>query len=123
MSAKILLAEDEPSIVLSLEFLLRQARYEVGIARDGSEALKMVETFEPDLVLLDVMMPVHSGFEVCARIRANPDWKDIKILMLTARGRSVDAGEGLACGANGYVTKPFSTKELLAQVRELLGDS
>jgi DNA-binding response OmpR family regulator len=122
MSARILLAEDEPSIVVSLEFLLRQAQYEVSVARDGNEALSMVESFKPDLVLLDVMMPARSGFEVCARIRENPEWKDIKILMLTARGRTTDADEGLACGANAYVTKPFSTKELVAQVRTLLGD-
>ena len=123
MSARVLLAEDEPNIVLSLEFLLRKALYEVAVARDGDEALKLVASFRPDLVLLDVMMPARSGLEVCARIRENPAWKRVKIIMLTAKGGGRDVGEGLACGANAYVTKPFSTHHLLARVRGLLEDS
>lgn len=120
MSRKVLIAEDEPNIVASLEFLLRQAEYEVRVARDGEEALRLVESFAPHLVLLDAMMPRKSGFEVCRRIRGNPAWQDVKVVMLSAKGRERDVDEGLALGADAYVTKPFSTKALLAQVRELL---
>lgn len=123
MSRRVLIAEDEPSILTSLEFLLRQSRYEVRAARDGEEALRLVESFAPELVLLDVMMPARSGLEVCQRIRENPAWRRIKVVMLTAKGRASEIEKGLALGADAYVTKPFSTKELLARVRELLGEA
>ena len=122
MSRKVLIAEDEPNIVASLEFLLRQSNYEVRVARDGEEALREVERFAPHLVLLDVMMPRTSGFEVCRRIRGNPALRHVKVVMLSAKGRENDIDEGLALGADGYVTKPFSTKALLAQVRALLAE-
>jgi DNA-binding response OmpR family regulator len=122
MSRRVLIAEDEPSILASLEFLLRESRYEVRAARDGEEALRLVESFAPELVLLDVMMPARSGLEVCQKIRENPAWRPIKVVMLTARGRASEIEKGLALGADAYVTKPFSTKELLARVRELLGE-
>lgn len=120
MSRKVLIAEDEPNIVASLEFLLRQSNYEVRVARDGEEALRLIESFAPQLVLLDAMMPRKSGFEVCRRIRDNPAWQDVKVVMLSAKGQASDVQQGLAMGADAYVTKPFSTKGLLAQVRELL---
>jgi DNA-binding response OmpR family regulator len=120
---KVLIAEDEPSILLSLEFLMRQASYEVRAARDGEEALQLVESFVPDLVLLDVMMPARSGFEVCGKIRDNPARRTVKILMLTAKGGSAEIEKGLALGADAYITKPFSTQELLGRVRELLGEA
>ncbi len=120
MSRKVLIAEDEPNIVASLEFLLRQSDYEVRVARDGEEALRLVSSFAPHLVLLDVMMPRTSGLEVCRRIRGNPEWRNVKVMMLSAKGRDSDIDEGLALGADAYVTKPFSTKALLATVRELL---
>jgi DNA-binding response OmpR family regulator len=123
MSRRVLIAEDEPSILASLEFLLRESRYEVRAARDGEEALRLVESFAPELVLLDVMMPARSGLEVCEKIRENPRWRQIKVVMLTARGRASEIEKGLALGADAYVTKPFSTKELLARVRELLGEA
>jgi DNA-binding response OmpR family regulator len=119
MGARILIAEDEPNIVASLEFLL-QKDYEVRVARNGEEALELVERFQPDLMLLDVMMPLRSGFDVCRKIRENPALRRIKIVMLSARGRDVEREQGLALGADAYVTKPFSTKELLATVSELL---
>jgi two-component system, OmpR family, alkaline phosphatase synthesis response regulator PhoP len=117
---KVLIAEDEPNIVASLEFILRQSNYEVRVARDGEEALRLVESFAPDLALIDIMMPRMSGFEVCRRIRGNPAWRDMKVMMLSAKGRDGDVGEGLGLGADAYVTKPFSTKALLARVHELL---
>jgi DNA-binding response OmpR family regulator len=120
MNRKVLIAEDEPNIVASLEFLLRQSNYDVRVARDGEEALRLVASFAPHLVLLDVMMPRKSGFEVCRHIRGNPAWRHVKVMMLSAKGRDSDIDQGLALGADAYVTKPFSTKALLATVRELL---
>jgi len=120
MPRKILIADDEPNIVTSLEFLMRKCDYEVVVARDGDEALQLIERLRPDLVLLDVMMPRKNGFEVCCRIRENPALRPIRIVMLSARGRDVEIDKGLALGADAYVTKPFSTKELVAKVRELL---
>jgi DNA-binding response OmpR family regulator len=120
MSKRVLIVDDEVNIVISLEFLLEQAGYHVRVAHNGEEGLEKITTFEPDLVLLDVMMPRMNGFEVCSRVRENPAWQHIKIIMLTAKGREVEITKGLALGANAYVTKPFSTKELLAQVRQIL---
>jgi len=121
MGKRILIAEDEPNIVLSLEFLLQGAGYEVAVARDGAAAIKLAETLRPDLVVLDVMLPLVDGFEVCRRIRGNPATKDARILMLTARGRESEMEKGVAAGANAYMTKPFATRELMAAVAELLG--
>ena len=120
MPHRILIADDEPNIVASLAFLMRKCDYEVCVARDGDEALQLAETFRPDLVLLDVMMPRRSGFEVCRLLRENQALRPMRIVMLSARGRDVEVGKGLALGADAYVTKPFSTKELVAKVRELL---
>jgi DNA-binding response OmpR family regulator len=119
VASKVLIVDDEPNIVLSLEFLMEQQGYETRVARDGEEALAEVERFRPDLVLLDVMLPRRDGFEVCQRLRAD-GWSDLKILMLTAKGRDVEIEKGLALGADGYVTKPFSTAELVARVADLL---
>ena len=120
MPRRILIADDEPNIVTSLEFLMRQCDYDVCVARDGEEALALVEQFRPDLVLLDIMMPRKSGFEVCRRIRETPGLRETRIVMLSARGRDTEIDKGLALGADAYVTKPFSTRELVAKVRELL---
>jgi len=121
MTKKILIADDEPNIVTALEFLLQRNRYEVFIARNGEDALKLVEAHQPDLVLLDVMMPVRSGYEVCQRMRERADWQHIKIIMLTAKGRDVEMNKGLSIGADLYITKPFSTQELVAKINGLLG--
>jgi two-component system alkaline phosphatase synthesis response regulator PhoP len=120
MSHKILIADDEPNIVISLEFLMQQSGYEVAIARDGEEALVQMATFQPDLVLLDVMLPLRSGFEVCQAIRENSAWNRVKVVMLSAKGRDFEVSKGLALGADAYVTKPFSTRELIAQVQRFL---
>jgi DNA-binding response OmpR family regulator len=122
MASKILIVDDELNIVLSLEFLMNQRGYETRVARDGEEALAEVERFQPDLVLLDVMLPRRDGFEVCQALRAE-GWSELKILMLTAKGRDVEIEKGLALGADGYVTKPFSTAELVARVADMLGDA
>ena len=120
MSKKILIADDEPNIVTALEFLLQRNGYEVHIARNGEEALKLVEDCHPDLVLLDVMMPVRSGYDVCTRIRERADWRHIKIIMLSAKGRDAEINKGLSIGADQYITKPFSTQELVAKINGLL---
>ena len=120
VSKKILIADDEPNIVAAIEFLLQQRGYEVHIARNGEEALQLVETCVPDLVLLDVMMPKKSGYEVCARIRERADWRHIKVVMLSAKGREAEVNKGMSMGADLYVTKPFSTRELMAKLKDLL---
>jgi DNA-binding response OmpR family regulator len=120
MSHRILIAEDEPNIVISLEFLLGGAGHAVTVARNGADALELAERLRPDLVVLDVMLPVVDGFAVCRRIRASQATRDTPILMLTARGRQSEIDKGLAAGANAYMTKPFATKELLETVAHLL---
>jgi len=120
MSKKILVADDEPNILTALEFLLQRNGYDVQIARNGEEALQLIESGPPDLVLLDVMMPLRSGYEVCRRIRERTDWSHIKIVMLSAKGRDAEITKGLAMGADLYVTKPFSTRELVDKVKALL---
>ena len=120
MSRKILVADDEPNIVISLEYLMKREGYTVLVARDGQEALDMIARDRPDLVLLDVMMPKKSGFEVCQAVRASEELQSTKILILTAKGRDTDVAKGLALGADAYVTKPFSTRELVQKVAEML---
>lgn len=120
MSHKILIADDEPNILISLEFLMKREGFEVAVARDGQEALDAVARNRPSLVLLDVMMPKKTGFEVLQELRADDANRDIRVLMLTAKGRETDVAKGMALGADAYMTKPFSTKELVQKVRELL---
>jgi DNA-binding response OmpR family regulator len=122
MTRTVLLVDDEPNIILSLEFLIEQAGYEARVARDGEAALKSIEERKPDLILLDVMMPKRDGFDVCETIRANPAWNDIRIIMLTAKGRDSERERGLALGADAYITKPFSTREAMEQIKRFLDD-
>lgn len=121
MSKKVLIADDEANIVISLEFLMKREGHAVSIARDGPAALAAIRRERPDLVLLDVMMPGLSGFEVCQAVRADESLAGVKILMLSAKGRDTDIAKGQALGADAYMTKPFSTRELAEKVRELLG--
>ena len=121
MIKTILVVDDEPNIVLSLEFLMKQAGFAVRTAADGEEALKSIEAAPPDLVLLDINMPRLNGYEVCEKVRANPDWKTVRVVMLTAKGRDIEREKGLAMGADDYVTKPFATQEVVEKVREILG--
>ncbi|MBK6401768.1 MAG: response regulator [Rhodocyclaceae bacterium] len=120
MAKKVLIVDDEPNIVLSLEFLMNKAGFDVAVARDGEEALAQVAAFGPDLVLLDIMMPKKSGYEVCEILRSDPARAGMKIVMLSAKGRDTEVAKGMALGADAYVTKPFSTKDLVAQVAGLL---
>ena len=121
MSFKVLIADDEPNILISLEFLMKREGHRVTIARDGDAALAAIRTERPDLVLLDVMMPGKSGFEVCQAVRGDESLAGLKILMLSAKGRDTDLAKGSALGADAYMTKPFSTRELADKVREMLG--
>lgn len=123
MNKKILIVDDEPNIVTALEFLLEHSGYEVSLARDGHAALQQIEQHLPDLVLLDVMLSVKSGYEVCQRIREHPGWGHIKIIMLSAKGREAEVSKGLSLGADFYVTKPFSNSDLVAKIGELLGSA
>lgn len=120
MTKRILIADDEQNIVISLEFLLRREGFEVVVAADGEEALQKIRAERPDLVLLDVMMPRRNGFDVCHEVRADPDLAGTRVMMLTAKGRDTEVAKGLALGADAYVTKPFSTRDLVEKVRELL---
>jgi DNA-binding response OmpR family regulator len=121
MTKKVLIVDDEPNIVISLEFLMKREGFKVFVAGDGDAALETIAAEIPDLVLLDVMLPKKNGFEVCQQIRATPAWQGIKVIMLTAKGRDTEVAKGMALGADAYMTKPFSTKDLVAQVKQMLG--
>jgi DNA-binding response OmpR family regulator len=121
MSTKVLIVDDEPNIVISLEFLMQQQGFETATASDGQAGLDQAAAFGPDLVLLDVTLPHLDGFQVCERLRA-AHGEALRIIMLTARGREAEVAKGLALGADAYLTKPFSTRELVDQVQKLLGD-
>jgi two-component system alkaline phosphatase synthesis response regulator PhoP len=121
MARRVLIVDDEPNIVASLEFLMGRQGYDTLVVDDGDEVLAAVEHFHPDLILLDVMLPRRDGFEVCQQLRAGGH-DTVKILMLTAKGRESEAAKGLAVGADAYVTKPFSTRELVARVASLLAE-
>jgi DNA-binding response OmpR family regulator len=110
---KVLIADDEPNIVTALEFLLKRSGYDVRVVTNGADALTAVESYVPDVVLLDIMMPVKSGYEVCQRMRERPEWRHIKIVMLSAKGREAEVSKGMSLGADLYITKPFSTQELI----------
>ena len=120
MPTTLLIADDEPNILLSLDYLMQREGFRVVLARDGQEALDLIVRERPALALLDVMMPLRSGLEVCQQVRQDPTLDGVQILLLTAKGRETDVSKGLAMGANAYMTKPFSTRELVARVRSML---
>ena len=116
----LLVVEDEPNIVVSLRFLMERAGFEVRVASDGEAALRAIEAQHPDVVLLDVMLPERDGYSVCRAIREQPDCADVRIVMLTAKGRAEDRDMGMAAGADEYVVKPFSTRDLVQTVMTLV---
>jgi DNA-binding response OmpR family regulator len=120
MPKKILIVDDEPSIIVALQFLMEQNGYETLVAFSGEEAMEVVAQHRPDLILLDIMLPVVDGFEVCQRVREKAEWKDIRIVLVTALDRESNVAKGLALGADAYVTKPFANADLIAKVKELL---
>jgi len=120
MPKEILIVDDEPSIVVPIQFLMEQQGYNVIIAENGHDALDMIYQYHPDLILLDIMLPGIDGYEVCEIVRLNPKLRGIKIIFLTAKGREVEIAKGLALGADAYITKPFSNADLVAKVKMVL---
>jgi DNA-binding response OmpR family regulator len=123
MPKEILIVDDEPSIVVPIQFLMEQQGYSVLVAENGEDALDAIYKYKPDLILLDIMLPRIDGYEVCEIVRLNPEYRDTKIIFLTAKGREVEIAKGLSLGADAYIIKPFSNTELVAKVKELLKDS
>ena len=120
MPQKILIVDDEPNIVIPLQFLMEQNGYLTLVAQSGEEALESISKEKPDLVLLDIMLPGVDGFEVCEIVRLNPEWRKIRIIFLTAKGRDVDIAKGMVLGADEYITKPFSNQQIINAVTKLL---
>ena len=120
MGNKILIVEDEPNIVVPLQFIMKENGYEVTVAFSGEEAVDAIEKSKPDLILLDIMLPGMDGFELCQMIRQKPGWEDISIIFLTALGREADMAKGMALDADAYITKPFSNKHVVEKVGELI---
>ncbi|MGD8716932.1 MAG: response regulator [Desulfobacterales bacterium] len=120
MLKEILIVDDEPGIVVPLQFLMKQQGYNVMTAERGEDALDLIYQYKPDLVLLDIMLPGIDGYEVCEIVRLNPDYRDVKIVFLTARRSEVEIAKGLSIGGDAYITKPFSNAELVALVKKLL---
>ncbi|MHB8073803.1 response regulator [Desulfosporosinus fructosivorans] len=118
--AKILVVDDEEPIQELLRFNLEKEGYLVSVAKDGQEALQNVENDQPDLLVLDLMLPGMDGLEVCRKLRSNPKFQQIPIIMLTAKGEEFDKVLGLELGADDYMTKPFSPRELLARIKARL---
>jgi DNA-binding response OmpR family regulator len=123
MPIEILIVDDEPSIVVPIQFLMEQQGYNVLVAENGESALDIIYKYKPDLILLDIMLPRIDGYEVCEIVRLDPRYRDIKIIFLTAKGREVEIAKGLALGADAYITKPFSNTELVSKVKELLANT
>jgi DNA-binding response OmpR family regulator len=117
---KVLIVDDEPNIVMTLDFLMRKQGYEVFLATDGAEAIQLIDEQTPDLLLLDIMMPNVNGYEVCQYVRNNEVFKNTRIIFLSAKTRPQDIAYGMELGADAYLGKPFSTRELLKKIKELL---
>jgi len=121
-TGSVLVVDDEPNIALSLEYMMKSQGFEVRVARDGEAALDALRERAPHVMLLDVMLPKRDGYEVCQTVRATPEWNDVRIIMLTARGRAIEQEKGLALGADDYITKPFSTRDVIERVRQYMPD-
>lgn len=118
-STKILLVDDEPNILLSLEFLMRKKGYQVFIARNGAEALDLIRKEKPGIIILDIMMPEVDGYEVCEYVKKSSDLQNIKVVFLTAKSKEEEIEKGYKAGADLYITKPFSTRDLTQKIGEL----
>lgn len=121
MAYSVLVAEDEPNIVLSLQFIMKKAGFHVRVANDGDQAIREIKKDKPDAILLDIMLPKRDGFSVCETIKSNPEWSSVKVIMLTAKSRDEDKQRALDLGADDYITKPFSTRQLVERIIELIG--
>ncbi|HBY57845.1 MAG TPA: two-component system response regulator [Candidatus Atribacteria bacterium] len=118
---RILIADDEPYILRSLSFVLQKEGFEIETACDGVETLEKARQFKPKILFLDIMMPLEDGYEVCEELKSAPDTKDIYVIMLTAKGQIIDKKRGLEVGADEYITKPFSPREIVNKVKEIIG--
>lgn len=119
MGTKILIADDEPNILLSLEFLMKKQGYHVLIARDGAEAFDLIRQETPDVLLLDIMMPHMNGYELCSFVKKTAGFEHIKVVFLSAKGKETEIQKGYEAGADLYLVKPFSTRDLVAKVNDL----
>lgn len=117
---KIVIVDDEPNIVMTLEYTFKKQNFEVYIARDGSEALEILETVVPDVILLDVMMPKVDGYQTIRLIKENKKLKNTKVVFLTAKNKASDIEKGVKLGADKYLTKPFSIKKIVSEINELI---
>jgi DNA-binding response OmpR family regulator len=120
-SKTVLIVDDELSLLVPLQFLMEKAGYTAKLAQSGKEAIEKVSRFSPDLILLDIMLPDLDGYEIYHMIRRRPEWAAIRIIFLTAKNREADMAKGLAMGADAYITKPFSNRELLETIQSLIG--
>ena len=116
---RVLIVDDEPNILLSLDYLLRKNGHQVSVARNGTEALQQIEEHPPEIVLLDIMMPDVDGYEICTRIKSDPTTQHIKVVFLSAKSKKADIEKGLSLGADMYLLKPFSNKEILQRIQQL----
>lgn len=116
---RVLIVDDEPNILLSLDYLLRKNGHQVSVARNGTEALQQIEEHPPEIVLLDIMMPDVDGYEICTRIKRDPTTQHIKVVFLSAKSKKTDIEKGLSLGADMYLLKPFSNKEILQRIQQL----
>ena len=123
MKKKILIVDDEPNIVVPLEFLMKQNNYEVQTAGTGEKAIDLILTWKPDLVLLDIMLPGMDGYEVCQKIRQLKEFNRLKIVFLSAMARSIDIAKGMGLSADDYITKPFATDYVVSKIKSLLAEN
>ena len=119
---KVLIVDDDPNLIKALGWVLRKEGYEFDAAEDGEEALAKVKETQPGVILLDIMMPRKSGYQVCEEVKSSPAGDDISIVILSAKSQQADREKGMACGANEYITKPFSPQTIVNKVKELLGE-
>ncbi len=120
MPKTVLIVDDEPNIIVPLQFLMEQQNYKVLVAATGEEAMETVAKFKPDIILLDIMLPGVDGYQVCQNVRENPQWQNTKIIFLSAKGREIDIVKGMALSADAYIKKPFAIADVVAKVKELL---
>lgn len=120
MAPKILIVDDEPNIVVPLEFLMEQNGFDVKVAETGESAMELIFSFKPDLVLLDIMLPGIDGYEVCQKIKTDPNYGKMKIIFLSAMARSIDVAKGMGLKADDYITKPFSNADVIERIHQLL---
>ena len=123
MKKKVLIVDDEPNIIVPLEFLMKQNNYDVQTAQTGEIAMDLISDWKPDLILLDIMLPGMDGYEVCQKIRQKKEFSQTKIVFLSAMARSIDIAKGMGLAADDYITKPFAIDYVVGKIKELLSDN